>query len=279
MSKFRKIESKIWNDQKFNTLSDKGKLLFFFLLTHPHLTGVGAMRTSVKGLGCELGWDEKAFHRAFREVSGTGMVKVDERACFLWLPNFLKYNKPESPNVVKSWQGMLDYLPECSLKTQLIQQLKDLAEGLSQGFREAFPKTLLNQEQEQEQEQEEEICPVARATRPVSSDQKSKLGNQDNNVEAVFSHWQTVLNHPKAKLDDKRKRVIQAALTTLDFSVANLKQAIEGCAKSDFHMGQSEKSQRYDGVDLIFRNAEHIEKFMDMNTSPAVEPRRMALSY
>jgi hypothetical protein len=86
------------------------------------------------------------------------MVKHDDKASFIWLPNFLKYNKPESPNVVRSWPEAFDLLPECSLKFSLFQHVKDYAETLTEGFREAFAqvfaKGMANQEQEQEQEQE-----------------------------------------------------------------------------------------------------------------------------
>ena len=56
MARYRKVEVRIWNDEKFRRLSDDGKLLFFALLTHPNLTGIGAMKASRSGLAEELGW-------------------------------------------------------------------------------------------------------------------------------------------------------------------------------------------------------------------------------
>ena len=47
MGKYRKVDPKIWNDEKFRELSDSAKLLFLFLLTHPHMTPLGAMRATV----------------------------------------------------------------------------------------------------------------------------------------------------------------------------------------------------------------------------------------
>lgn len=163
MAKYRKIETRIWNDGKFCDLSDDGKLLFFFLLTHPHLTALGAMRISVAGMAGELNWTLERLSKALGEAFRKGLVKYDEKALFLWLPNFLKYNPPESPNVVKSWEQSLDYLPECHLKQQLISHVKSRVESLSGGFREAlgeaFRKSMANQEQEQEQEQKQDQEP------------------------------------------------------------------------------------------------------------------------
>lgn len=160
MGRYRKIDSRIWNDAKFCALSDSGKLTFLFLLTHPHMTSLGAMRGTMRGLAAEIGWTEKAFREAFAEAFAKGMAEHDEGACFIALPNFLRYNGPESPNVVKSWSDSLDLIPECRLKAALLQRVKGFTEGLSEAFRQALPeafrKGMPNPEQEQEPEQEPE---------------------------------------------------------------------------------------------------------------------------
>ena len=64
MARYRKIETRIWNDQKFNELSDDGKLLLLMLLTHPHLTSIGAMRATLPGLASELHWSLERLQQA-----------------------------------------------------------------------------------------------------------------------------------------------------------------------------------------------------------------------
>jgi hypothetical protein len=163
MARYRKVDSRIWNDAKFRALSDNGKLVFFMLLTHPSMTALGAMRTTLAGLAEELGWSVEAFREGFREASQKGMAKHDEKACLMVLPNFLRYNRPESPNVVRAWGESLDLLPECPLKCELMEQVRGFVEGLSKAFVEALPKafakSMANQEQEQEQEQEKNHPP------------------------------------------------------------------------------------------------------------------------
>ncbi len=159
MARYRKIDTRIWNDKKFNELSDHGKLAFFLLLTHPHLTPIGAMRASLPGLASELRWPLEKLQQALEESFLQDMVRHDESASFMWLPNFLKYNQPESPNVVRSWENHLDYLPECTLKNSVIEHIKSYTQTLSPTFQEALPqsfgKSMPNQEQEQEQEQKD----------------------------------------------------------------------------------------------------------------------------
>ena len=163
MARYRKVDPRIWNDAKFMGLSDSGKLALFFVLTHPNMTAVGAMRHTIPGMAAELGWSSEAFREAFLEGCDKGIVKHDEKASFVWLPNFIKYNQPESPNVVKAWFSALDLLPECQMRNELIQHVKDFLKGFAKGFQEGFaeatPKSMPNQEQEQEQEQKKESLP------------------------------------------------------------------------------------------------------------------------
>lgn len=167
MSRYRKVDPRIWNDEKFRGLSNNGKLVFFMLLTHPHMTAIGAMRATAPGLAAEMGWSEKAFREAFGEALSKGMAKHDEGACFLALPRFLKYNPPESPNVVKAWASSLDLLPECQLKSQVIQEAKAFAEAFGKAFGEALPEAFAKAmpNQEQEQEQNEPLAPSDSANR------------------------------------------------------------------------------------------------------------------
>lgn len=134
MARYRKVDPRIWNDEKFNDLSRDGKLAFLFVLTHPHMTSIGAMRASFAGLAAELGVDAKAFREAFAK----GLLAADEKACFVGLPNYAKYNRPESPNVVRHWRDASDQVPECEEKRLQLQRLKAFTEALGKAFGEAF---------------------------------------------------------------------------------------------------------------------------------------------
>ena len=177
MSRYRKIEVRTWSDERFRCLSSmppSGQGLWFFLLTGPHTGPIpGLFRAGRAAMAEELGWELEAFDEAFQEVSQNGMAKADFKARLVWLPNALKHNKPESPNVVRSWRVELDLLPECDLKRQAIafirETLKTIGPAYVSAFDEAFSgdskkpsakaslkasvKAMANQEQEQEQEQ------------------------------------------------------------------------------------------------------------------------------
>lgn len=170
MSRYRKIEVRMWGDERFNRLSPIpacGQGLWLYLLTGPHTGPIpGLFRAGRAAMAEELGWDQQAFDKAFAEALAEGLVKADLKARVMWLPNAIKYNKPESPNVVKSWAAEFDLIPECDLKREAYECLKSFIYGLEKGYPEAFDqafgkpsskpstKTMPIQEQEQEQEQD-----------------------------------------------------------------------------------------------------------------------------
>lgn len=90
---------------------------------------------------------------------------------------------------------------------------------------------------------------------------------QPSDVEVVFEAWKTTMGHPKAQLDAKRERAVKARLKD-GYSVDDLKQAIKGCSLTPHNMGQNERGERYDGLELICRDTEHVDRFMANATSP-----------
>lgn len=77
----------------------------------------------------------------------------------------------------------------------------------------------------------------------------------------VFKHWQQTLGHPQAMLDAQRRKRIRQALAS-GYSVAQLCEAIRGCSTTPHNMGENEQGQRYDGLHVILRNADQIDRFI-----------------
>lgn len=173
MARYRKIDVRMWGDEKFRRLSASepcAQMLWIYLLTNPDTVNVpGLYRAGEAGLAEALNWPLKAFRLAFAEAYREGMVKADWENRVIWVPKAIVYNEPESHNVVKSWRSSWDEIPECSLKIEAHQSLLAFLKGKGEGFANAFleacnsPEALSqsepspNQEQEQEQEQKETL--------------------------------------------------------------------------------------------------------------------------
>jgi len=92
---------------------------------------------------------------------------------------------------------------------------------------------------------------------------KTELGKKIHTslVVEVFEYWKMRMNKKRAVLDTKRHRDLAWAIAL--YNVETCKQAIDGCAASDFHMGHNKSKTPYNDITLIFRDAEHVEKFLD----------------
>jgi hypothetical protein len=144
MARYRKIHVAMYADAKFRSLSrpqPNGQSLWTYLLTGPHTTAVPGLSSIGEAAMAEsLGWTLEGFREAFREVSAKGMAKADWDARVVWVPNAVRYNPPESPNVIKSWAKGWEEIPECALKVVAFTTLKAFVEGLPEAFREVFRK-------------------------------------------------------------------------------------------------------------------------------------------
>ncbi len=99
---------------------------------------------------------------------------------------------------------------------------------------------------------------------PEETDPKAKAHNQKKQAKAIdeiFQYWQTIMDHPNAKLDDKRRKLIRNALKT-GYAANDLKTAILGCSFTPHNMGDNDRGQRYDGLHVIFKNADQIDRFI-----------------
>lgn len=190
MAIYRKIDCRISNDKKFRELSVEGKLAWYTILSRRDLAPIGAFKASFESLAIEQRGNEylneglqkdlpkgfsEVFIQALNELLSKGLIKYDSESFLIYVPNFLKYNFPENPNVVKSWNSALDSLPECDLTNHVLAKSaqiilnsqrdsfikalpkefneayrKGFAKDLPKGFSKDFGKGMPKQEQEQE---------------------------------------------------------------------------------------------------------------------------------
>lgn len=100
-----------------------------------------------------------------------------------------------------------------------------------------------------------------------SKEELEKSGSsQPKNVQEIFEHWKTTLDHPRSVLDAKRSKIIKARLKE-GFTVGDLKLAVYGCRTSDWHLGANDRNQRFDDIGLICRDAQHVEQFIGFLSS------------
>lgn len=115
---------------------------------------------------------------------------------------------------------------------------------------------------------------VNQGTKNLLSSSAQKPAEPDREVVSqVFEYWQKTMNKPRAKLDDKRRKLIRHALA-LGYTPRDLCKAIRGCSLSPHHMGQNDRATAYNGLDLIFRNADKIDGFIAIDDNPPANASR-----
>ena len=181
MARYRKLEPRVWVDDKFLSLSapgPNGQTLWLYLLTSPFTTSIPGLYIAGKAAIAEaLGWDDRMdeFEAAFQSILEAGMMEYDKKTRLVWIPKAIEHNLPESPNVVVSWKHHYTEMTDCALLRKAVSVIseticpddakgKAFREALTKAFGKALPKetrkpsrktigkTTPNQEQEQEQE-------------------------------------------------------------------------------------------------------------------------------
>lgn len=77
----------------------------------------------------------------------------------------------------------------------------------------------------------------------------------------VIGFWREHMKHPKAALDTKREKAITARLRD-GYSVDDLILAVKGCKLTPHNMGKNDRNQVYDDIELICRDAAHVDRFI-----------------
>lgn len=97
---------------------------------------------------------------------------------------------------------------------------------------------------------------------PARPPQDKPVPQKDQALQ-VFSYWRERLGHDKAIADKKRLQLIGDRLKE-GFKVTDLYMAIEGCARAPFYQGENDNNKVYDRIQLIFRDATYVEKFIGL---------------
>lgn len=231
MSRFRKIDTRTFADSKFRQLTRPqpcGQYLWLWLLTGPKTCQIPGVIYNVgaRGMAELLGWPEQGFQEAFREVLSLGMVRADFDAPLVFIPNAIKYNRPQSPNVVTAWSSAWEEVPECELKEQIRQVLGDFMKGQSEGFQEAFdracPKSSPNQEQlagaeNRNQEQDKSVgAPLLISDEHKCGGSKRTIHKEELPEWMPLEQWYGFLEMRKSKKAELKGRALKLIVNSLE---------------------------------------------------------------
>ena len=114
---------------------------------------------------------------------------------------------------------------------------------------------------------------MARTTKETKQSRPAKAATvAPDLIVYVFEYWRDTMGKQKrAIFSEERRLLIGAAIH--DYGTETVMEAIRGCSLSAFHMGANKQRKRYDSLDLILRNSDNIERFVQIaDENPAAEP-------
>lgn len=123
-SRYSRLYSKMWTDEKFQHLKDLTKLLWAYLLSTEHRTLEGIFRCPLCYIASDLGWTVKQVASRMEVLQQQGFVSLDEKANLILLRNALRYQWPEGTNVILGVKRRLEALP----KSPLLQEFLTLTQ-------------------------------------------------------------------------------------------------------------------------------------------------------
>ena len=98
----------------------------------------------------------------------------------------------------------------------------------------------------------------------LKKEQRAKAAEVlEEDVQKIYEYWLLQFRPGRTRvpaLDERRRLKVAAAI--FDYGVNECLRAIDGCGASDFHMGRNKANKRYDDLELIFRDQNHIERFL-----------------
>lgn len=306
MRAYGQVHSQFWIDTQVNTLSSQAKFLAIYLLAGPQTSMIGCFRTPLGYIAADLKLDIAIVKQLLNELVAIDFLYYDPTTEWLLIYDFLKWNPIMNPNQGKLAKKLIEMIPkESSVLPKLLDSLllygKHIDEKSKKKF-EMVSKLFQNQEQDQEHDQQQEQDPnihvkqntlfleiKATASNIIDNMTTAKNGLIENNaensglddyslctltphqkrlaIEEIFEHWKNTFNHKKTVLNEVRYNTITEALDR-GFSVDQLLTAINGCALTPHNQGNNEQDKVYDGLEVIFKHADNIERFIRNAENP-----------
>lgn len=290
MREFNKISAKYWITNLSRKLKGFGSdtlLVSIYLQTNHHTHSLGIFYLPINYIAQDVGINAKKVKSIVENLVELDFCQYDFEQEYIWLKGYALEQSggalKAGDNRVSQLQKYFEDLPALSFIEDFYQIHKDdfhlthlPKQALSidkavgpvkgvqsplKGSSKDLQSTETETQTETKTERETEI-PVA-LTRPEV---------QTKPIQKIFEHWQQTMNHPKAKLDNKRKRLILQALQ-LGYDCEQLCDAITGCSLTPHNVGDNDRGERYDGLHVILRNADQIDRFIRNSHEP---PKRLS---
>lgn len=156
-SRYIRIATKFWQDEKVKALTDDAKLLYLYVLTSPHSNMAGYYVLPKPYVAYDLNWLPERLDKAFSELLKQGLIKYCKQSDVVLIPNFLKYNPMQNQNQAKGAARRVAELPSNTLREDFRTVLERYAKQFVERFTEWFANTDTDTETDTESETDNNV--------------------------------------------------------------------------------------------------------------------------
>jgi hypothetical protein len=262
-----RIKCSIWNDRDFLALAERPRMVYLFLTTQEDLTMCGAIPYRAARWAKRLGYAVKQLSEALALLADARFLVLDAEEEEVWLRTLIKHDGLlAKPNWLPSAKRAMAQVSSPLIRSAFAAEYPQLAsewgvDPIPHGIPHGIPDGM--SESEGIGDRGKGIYVTTPQT-ALSCTQSPAL--------VVFQAWMEATGHPGALFDTKRQGVIGRALKHFDQQY--LVETAQGWKNDAYCQGANKDGTVYDRVDLIFRDAEHIEKFHDLFLHPEKGLRR-----
>lgn len=289
MRDFCKFSPKFWQSDlsaKLKALGIDALLLAHYLQTNHHSTMLGVYYLPISYIAHDTGISEEHLFKLLAAFKTLNFCHYDFERHYIWVVDLALTQVGESLKAgdkrIIALQKQFEELPVLCFLRELYSKYHSLfylnpridppsvktacsIDAPSMDLQSKYKKK--EKEKKKNKETEKENISVA-SLRPCEG---------SSPVYKIFEHWKQVMNHPNAHLDAKRNSLIAQALKW-GYSLEQLCDAITGCSLTPHNIGENERGQRYDGLHIILRSADQIDRFIrNCHTPPKQSYQRAGL--
>lgn len=274
MRDYAKVSPKFWVGKTGKALRKQGAealIVGLYLMTAPNANMLGLYYLPMCNIAHETGLGFEGASKGLQGAIEAGFCAYDEDTEMVWVYEMASYQvadrlKPDDKRCIGVQNGYND-LPENKHLGAFFKRYKTAfhmknCRQIDSPF-EVPCKPLRSQEQEQEQEKEQEQKQEKAKPSVELSLDLSPADPGPDPVQQIFAYWQQRMSSPTSRLDEKRRKLIEKALKL--YTAHDIGKAIRGCSITPHNMGENDRNTKYNGLNLILRDAEHIDYFIGCN--------------
>jgi hypothetical protein len=122
---FSKVSPAVWRSGRFISLSDRGKVAYFYLITNAHVTSAGCYHLPDGYAAADLKWPQEDYLATRDELIGAELIDFDPEHSVVLIERWFKHNPPTNDDYAKGTLKRLDTIENERLREKALADFSE----------------------------------------------------------------------------------------------------------------------------------------------------------